>query len=66
MVRKLLERDVDGSSGDVFYRKLAGNSSDEKPTANMGMGSVFIEVNTGKRYLFNETTGEWVESYIAQ
>lgn len=38
-----------------------GLSTDSKPTANIITGSVFVEVDTGKAYLFNETASEWVE-----
>lgn len=41
--------------------EYAGLSTDEKPTAGVRNGSSFIEMDTGKVYLFNETAGEWVE-----
>ena len=47
----------DGKKAATFY----GTSSEAKPTQNIAMGSVFIEVDTGKAYLFNETTSIWVE-----
>ena len=61
MVRTLLSMDVDGSSGDVYYKKFAGNSSDTKPTSNVAKGSALEEVDTRKTFYFNETTGLWVE-----
>ena len=47
----------DGKKVATIY----GTSSESKPTQNIAMGSVFIEVDTGKAYLFNETTSAWVE-----
>lgn len=40
---------------------LFGTSSDAKPTEGYANGSTFLEVDTGKIFLFNETTGAWVE-----
>ena len=38
-----------------------GTSLDSKPTTGILNGSTFVEVDTGKLFLFNETAGEWVE-----
>lgn len=62
MVRDIFVKDVDGMKLDIFYHRFAGNSSDTKPTRDVAMGSTFQEVDTGKRYRFNEASGEWVES----
>ena len=53
-------------NGDsVIFADIYGTSSDTKPTSGIAMGSLFVEVDTGKTYLFNEdetTPGnEWVE-----
>ena len=40
---------------------LFGTSSDSKPTTGYANGSTFLEVDTGKIYLFNESTSSWVE-----
>lgn len=40
---------------------LFGTSSDSKPTTGYANGTVFLEVDTGKIYLFNENTSTWVE-----
>ena len=45
--------------GNVLYAKIAGLSTDTKPTG-LAMGSEFLEVDTGDKYLYNETSGEWV------
>ena len=47
--------------GAKKYVEIYGLSTESKPTDNLIMGSVFIEVNTGKVFLFNETSGSWVE-----
>lgn len=44
---------------NVLYAKIAGLSTDTKPTG-LAMGSEFLEVDTGDKYLYNETSGEWV------
>lgn len=41
-------------------------STDEKPTNDVDMGSILVEVDTGKVYFFNETAGEWVEQFSFQ
>ena len=38
-----------------------GLSTDTKPTDGVRNGSVFIEIDTGKRYLFDEENKEWNE-----
>jgi hypothetical protein len=45
----------------VKYVTIFGTSSEAKPTTGIITGSVFVEVDTGKAYLFNETTSAWVE-----
>ena len=40
---------------------LFGTSSDSKPTTGYINGSTFLEVDTGKIFLFNEATSAWVE-----
>lgn len=44
-----------------YIRTYFGNSSESKPTSYLADGSVFVEVDTGKAFLFNETTSAWVE-----
>jgi hypothetical protein len=47
----------DGKKAATFY----GTSSEAKPTQNIAMVSVFIEVDTGKAYLYNESSSTWIE-----
>lgn len=48
-----------------FLMELRGLAEDEKPTTWQGgvieNGSAFIEINTGKVYLFDEHNSEWNE-----
>lgn len=46
----------------LHYIEAAGLSTDTKPTDNLVTGSVFIEVDTGKAYFFDEIAGEWIEA----
>lgn len=65
-MRTLFTRTV-GTDGNVAYeyKEIAGTSSETKPT-NVAMGSVFLEVDTGDIFVFNETAGEWVEQFSLQ
>jgi len=40
---------------------MVGLSTDSKPTTGVGNGWMFIEMNTGKVYLFNEAGSAWIE-----
>ena len=46
---------------DKRYIEAFGLSTDSKPTAGIITGSVFVEVDTAKVYLFNESSSAWVE-----
>ena len=51
MVRILTEKIFEG---DKKYIEACGVHDDSKPTANIVTGSVFVEVDTGDGYLFQE------------
>lgn len=38
-----------------------GKSTDTKPVQNVPNGSTYVEVDTGKKYIFDGTAGEWNE-----
>lgn len=40
---------------------IRGLSTDSKPTTDIPNGSTFIEINTGKVYMFNGAASTWVE-----
>lgn len=42
------------------FKALRGLSTDEKPT-DVGNGSEFIEMDTGKLYRFDGENGAWLE-----
>lgn len=49
------------SSGKYMgAEEYRGLSTDTKPTS-CGNGSVFIEMDTGKIYFFDASTGDWLE-----
>lgn len=48
------------------YKEICLLSSDEKPTADIGMGSICVEVDTGNVYFFNEVAEEWVLQFCFQ
>ena len=54
-------KDVTIDANGKRYVEIFGTSGESKPTQGFCMGSCFIEVDTGKAFLFNETTSAWVE-----
>ena len=59
MVRILTSRSF---TSDTDYIEAAGLSTDDKPTAGVVTGSKFTEVDTGDKYLFDETgSGTWTK-----
>ena len=54
---------VGAGDGSAAYQELAGLSTDSKPTTGLFTGSIFVEVNTGKVFMFNEATSTWVEQF---
>lgn len=49
--------------GEKHYIEAAGLSTDTKPADGVITGSLFLEVNTGDMYAFDEVTndGEWTK-----
>lgn len=48
------------------YNEFAGTSLDTKPTDGIGTGSIFVEVDTGKVFFYNEAENTWVEQFSFQ
>lgn len=48
-------------SHDKYYVEAFGKSTDNKPDDGIVTGSVFVEVDTGKVYLYDEETDAWLE-----
>ena len=59
MVRIIDSKVADIRSNKTYY-EFAGLSTDAKPTDGVSTGSVFVEVNTGKAFLFAEPS-TWTE-----
>ena len=45
--------------GDKHYIEAAGLSTDSKPTVGLVTGSLFLEVDTGTVYAYDEVSGTW-------
>ena len=58
MVRILTETIVEGTKR---YIEAACLSTDTKPVDDLVTGSVMIEVDTSKAYMYDEDSSEWVE-----
>lgn len=56
MIRKIVDRKF---SEELRYVEICGLSTDEKPIEAYVTGSVFIEVDTGNAYFFDEVGQEW-------
>ena len=46
--------------GDEYF-DIRCLSTDEKPTKHINNGSILIEIDTGKRYIFDYESKEWNE-----
>lgn len=57
----------DASGNELFYTVLAGKSTESKPTTGIVSGSRFVEVDTGKQYVFDgiSDTPAWTEIVFA-
>lgn len=56
MIRILISNGFDENNN---YIEAAGLSTDTKPTAGIVTGSLFLEVDTGDVYAFDEAGAEW-------
>lgn len=54
---------ADGSTDGRYYVEIAGDNTETKPTELIASGSIFLEVDTGDLYVFDESAnsgaGEW-------
>ena len=57
---------IGNNDGQSAYMELTGLSTDSKPTTGLFNGSIFVEVNTGKVFFFNEASSTWVEQFSFQ
>ena len=58
MIRNIIEMTIED---DKLYIEAAGLSTDTKPTDDLITGSLFMEADTGKVYVFDEISGTWNE-----
>lgn len=56
MVRVLVQKGFDGQKN---YIEASGLSTDTKPVENIVTGSLFMEVDTGDVYAFDEAGTAW-------
>ena len=56
MIRILVSNGFDENNN---YIEAAGLSTDTKPTSGIVTGSLFLEVDTGDVYAFDEAGAEW-------
>ncbi len=47
---------------NIYLKEIYGLQNDTKPTSNLATGSIFIEIDTGKVYFFDEENTRWIES----
>lgn len=52
---------VNGYSDNAVLSEFYGLSTDTKPTENVATGSVFLEVDTGATFLYDEESEDWTE-----
>jgi len=51
----------EGATFDKQEVEYRGLSTDEKPTENIENGTIFIEIDTGKVYMYDLENEEWKE-----
>ena len=58
--QKVLTDNAPLTSGEyVSYIESAGLSTDAKPVTGIATGSLFLEVDTGDVYAYDEAGGDW-------
>ena len=63
-MRYLTKYGVNGEPGSLdakYYVEIALDSSETKPTDMIADGSIALETDTGKMYVFNENSHAWVQ-----
>lgn len=67
-ISTIVKRTAKSGEGSLAYMELRGLSTDNKPTIyptvggyNIDNGSVFIEIDTGKVYLYDLESTTWCE-----
>lgn len=60
------KKDENGNIIVMVEIEASGLSTDDKPVENITNGSIFVEVDTGNVFFFNEEDVEWVEQFSFQ
>ena len=61
MVRLIVNRPIDREDYTTNYIEAAGLSTDDKPITSLATGSLFLEVDTGDVYAFDEVSTDWTQ-----
>ena len=56
---RIIEDQITGDNKHIST--IFGASTESKPTTGMADGSVYVETNTGKVFLFDEAGSSWTE-----
>ena len=60
MIREINRKQLDYGENPAIYYEFSGLSTDTpKPTDTVATGSLFLEVDTGDVYAYDETNEEW-------
>jgi hypothetical protein len=58
-IRALVTKQIVYGDNPIKYHEYAGLHDDTKPTAEEATGSLFLEVDTGDMYAFDEAGSTW-------
>lgn len=61
MVTSVTNVQVTKTRHDFVYSEYSGLSTDSKPTTGVFNGSTFLEMDTGRVFVFDATTLNWIE-----
>ena len=63
-MRELCVKAFAVESGETkYYKEIAGDSGETKPTDNLIDGSIFLETDTGTLSFFSEEAGDWTAMF---
>ena len=66
-MRELCVKAFAVESGETkYYKEIAGDSGETKPTDGLIDGSIFLETDTGTVSFFSETSADWIAQFSFQ